>query len=85
MYLVTLILFCVCYEHLDRKTYPTRTAGTNGLELEQGCLFYMGQIYQVPLPRLSYVHLPSPSQYVLDLVYTECLKLNVLPPVNMSQ
>ena len=35
------------------------------LELEQGCLFYMGQIYQVPLPRLSYVHLPSPSQYVL--------------------
>ena len=46
------------------------------VELEQGCLFYMGRIYQVPLPRLSYVHLPSPSQYVLDFVYLSPIHLD---------
>ena len=49
------------------------------VELEQGCLFYMGQIYQVPLHRLSYVHLPSPSQYVLDLVY-----MNLMSPRHLD-
>ena len=39
----------------------------------------MGQIYQVPLPRLSYVHLPSPSQYVLDLVY-----MNLVSPRHLD-
>ena len=49
------------------------------VELEQGCLYYKGQIYQVPLPRLSYVHLPSPSQYALDLVY-----LNLVSPKHLD-
>ena len=54
---------------------PTLALLRVNIELEQGYLFYMGQIYQVPLPRLSYVHLPSPSQYVLDLVYMNLVSI----------